>query len=173
MWDRVLPRAEFAYNSSISRTTGRTPFEIVYGHIPRRPLDLAPVDPHTRTSAEGISFAQYMSDVHHDIHSRIVSQNEKYKANADVGRRSVSFCEGELVMVRLRPERNLLGVAAKLHARSGEPFPIVRVINENAYVVGIPSDWGLSPTFNICDLVRYLPMSDSITDIEPHAPRAR
>ena len=169
-WDRVLPRAEFAYNSSVSRTTGRTPFEIVYGQIPRRPLDLAPVDPHTRTSAEGISFAQYMSDMHHDIHSRIVSQNEKYKANADVGRRSVSFSEGELVMVRLRPERNLPGVAAKLHARTAGPFPIVRVINENAYVVGIPSDWGMSSTFNVCDLVRYLPMSDPIRDLEPHTP---
>ena len=30
-WDHVLPRAEFAFNSSVSRTTGRTPFEIVYG----------------------------------------------------------------------------------------------------------------------------------------------
>ena len=42
------------------------------------------------------------------------------------------------------------------------------MINENAYVVGIPSDWGMSPTFNVCDLVRYLPMPDSIRDIEPH-----
>ena len=56
-WDHILPRAEFAYNSTVSRTTGRTPFEIVYGQIPRRPLDLTPIDPHTRTSKEGISFA--------------------------------------------------------------------------------------------------------------------
>ena len=56
-WDRILPSAEFAYNSTVSRTTGRAPFEIVYGQMPRRPLDLTPVDPHTRTSEEGISFA--------------------------------------------------------------------------------------------------------------------
>ena len=145
-------------------------FDAMYGRIPCMPLDLAPIDPHTRVSAEGISFARYMSDMHHDIHSRIVSQNEKYKANADVGRRSVSFSEGELVTVRLWPERNLPGVAAKLHARSAGPFPIVRVINENAYVVGIPSDWGMSSTFNVCDLVRYLPMSNPIRDLEPHTP---
>ena len=42
------------------------------------------------------------------------------------------------------------------------------MINENAYVVGIPSDWGMSSTFNVCDLVRYLPMSDPIRDLEPH-----
>ena len=168
MRDRVRPRTEFAHDSSVSRTSGHPPSEIAYGQIPRRPLDLTPIDPHTRVSAEGISFARYMSDMHHDIHSRIVSQNEKYKANADVGRRSVSFSEGELVMVRLRPERNLLRVAAKLYARSAGPFPIVRVIDENAYVVGIPSDWGMSSTFNVCDLVRYLPVSDPIRDIEPH-----
>ncbi|XP_078443769.1 uncharacterized protein LOC144713142 [Wolffia australiana] len=131
-WDRVLPRAEFAYNSSILR----------------RPLDLAPVDPHTRSSEESISFARYMKDMHHDIHSRIIFQNEKYKTAADVGRRPVSFSKGDLVMVRLRSERYSPGVATKLHACSAGPFPIARVINENAYVVGIPSDKGISSTFN-------------------------
>ena len=165
IWEWIIPSLELVdYVFDLLR------FDAMYGRIPCMPFDLTPVDPHTRTSAEGISFAQYMSDMHHDIHSRIVSQNEKYKANADVGRRSVSFSVGELVMVRLRPERNLPGVAAKLHARSAGPFPIVRVINENAYVVGIPSDWGMSSTFNVCDLVRYLPMSDPISDLEPHTP---
>ena len=167
-WDCILPHAEFAYNSTVSRTTGRTPFKIVYGQIPRRPLDLTPVDPHTKTFEEGISFAQYMSDMHHDIHSRIVSQNEKYKAVADVGRRLVSFSVGDLVMVRLRSERYSPGVATKLHARSAGPFPIVRVMNENAYVVGIPSDWGMSSTFNVSDLVWYRPMPKSLSDVEPH-----
>ena len=109
-----------------------------------------------------------MSDMHHDIHSRIVSQNEKYKAAADVGRRLVSFSVGDLVMVRLRLERYSPGVATKLHARSAGPFSIVRVINENAYVVGIPSDWGMSSTFNVSDLVRYRPMPESLSDVEPH-----
>jgi hypothetical protein len=34
-WDNVLPQAEFAYNDSVNRSTGKIPFEIVYGRQPR------------------------------------------------------------------------------------------------------------------------------------------
>ena len=145
-----MPRAEFAFNSSVNRKIGRTPFEIVYGQIPRRPLDLAPIDPHTRISEDGISFAQHIRNMHHDIQHRIASQNEWYKAAANVGRRSVSFREDELVMVKLRSEKYSPGVATKLHAHSAGPFPVARVISENAYVVIF--------TFNVSDLARYRPL---------------
>ena len=45
-WDLLLPRAEFAYNSSVNRTTGMSPFEIVHGYKPNRPLDLIPLPNH-------------------------------------------------------------------------------------------------------------------------------
>jgi hypothetical protein len=34
-WDNVLPQAEFVYNDSVNRRTGKSPFEIVYGRQPR------------------------------------------------------------------------------------------------------------------------------------------
>jgi hypothetical protein len=34
-WDQVLPQAEFAYNDSPNRSTGQSPFQIVYGMQPR------------------------------------------------------------------------------------------------------------------------------------------
>jgi hypothetical protein len=34
-WDNVLPQAEFAYNDSVNRRTGKIPFDIVYGRQPR------------------------------------------------------------------------------------------------------------------------------------------
>lgn len=40
MWDQVLPQAEFAYNGSVNRTTGKSPFEIVYGLHPRGVCEL-------------------------------------------------------------------------------------------------------------------------------------
>jgi hypothetical protein len=30
-WDNILPQAEFAYNDSVNRSTGKSPFQIVYG----------------------------------------------------------------------------------------------------------------------------------------------
>ena len=49
-WDLLLPRAEFAYNSSVNRTTGKSPFEVVCGYKPNRPLDLIPLPIHARVS---------------------------------------------------------------------------------------------------------------------------
>nr|GEX99671.1 RNA-directed DNA polymerase [Tanacetum cinerariifolium] len=39
-WNLILPQAEFAYNRSVNRTTGKSPFEVVYGQNPITPLDL-------------------------------------------------------------------------------------------------------------------------------------
>ena len=30
-WDQILAQAEFAFNNSVNRRTGKSPFEIVYG----------------------------------------------------------------------------------------------------------------------------------------------
>ena len=91
----------------------------------------------------------------------------------------MSYTEGDLVMVRLRPERYSPGVALKLHSRSAGPFPITRVVGTNAYTVGIPSDWGISPTFNVSDLAPYhsplplslsrLSLSDRSSQVSEHA----
>jgi hypothetical protein len=39
-WDLALSLAEFAYNNSENRSTGRSPFSIVYTKIPRHVVDL-------------------------------------------------------------------------------------------------------------------------------------
>jgi hypothetical protein len=39
-WDSILLQAEFAYNDSLNRSTGKSPFQIVYGMQPRRVSEL-------------------------------------------------------------------------------------------------------------------------------------
>ena len=41
-WDRHLPWAEFAINDSVSPATGFSPFQLIYGMHPRKPLDPPP-----------------------------------------------------------------------------------------------------------------------------------
>jgi len=58
-------------------------------------------------------------------------------------------------MVRIRSERFLLGTVKKLHAREAGPFEVMKRINDNTYVLNLPEDFGISPIFNVEDLVVY------------------
>jgi IS30 family transposase len=43
-WDQILPQVEIAYNDSPKRSTGNSPFQIVYGMQPRGVSELRPWD---------------------------------------------------------------------------------------------------------------------------------
>jgi len=51
-WDSLLPHTEFAYNKAPSRTTGVSPFKVVYGLDPLGPLDLIPKPMDQKPSAD-------------------------------------------------------------------------------------------------------------------------
>ena len=155
-WDLVIPCAEFAYNAWANRTTGMSPFEVAHGLVPRKPVDLVPLDPHIRASEDGVAFAQHVSELHKYIHDKITQQNAAYKHAADSHRRHRSFKVGDQVMVRLRPKRYSLCTGTKLHARSAGPFRVLSRVGENAYVVDIPPSWGTCSTFNVADWAAYL-----------------
>ena len=73
-------------------------------------------------------------------------------------------------MVRIRPERYSPGTASKLHARSAGPFKVLRKVRGNAYVIEIPSTWGISSTFNVSDLVGYRSPSSHLEAETFHSP---
>ena len=56
-WDSILPMAQLAYNNSINRSICASPFEVMHGYTPRKPLDLLPMSPHVRVSESAETFA--------------------------------------------------------------------------------------------------------------------
>jgi hypothetical protein len=46
--------------------------------------------------------------------------------------------------------------------RADGPFKVLQKINENAYKLDLPADFGVSPTFNIVDLKPYLGEEDEL-----------
>jgi hypothetical protein len=127
----------------------------VHGYPPRKPLDFLPMSPHVRVFESAEAFAQHLHDLHHEIRNKIQARNFQYKIHADIRRRHMEFQVGDYVMIRVRPERFPFGAVKKLHARSAGPFKVLKRVGPNAYVLELPSDYDISSTFNIEDLVAF------------------
>ena len=154
-WDLILPQAEFAYNNSVNRTTGTTPFELVYGLKPKIPTDVTHLPLPQKVSEAGVDFAAFMSNLHEEVKNKMAEQVVKYAAQANKNRRELHFKEGDLVLIRVQPERFPPGMYHKLHARKIGPFKILKKLGSNAYLIDLPSDFQFSPIFNIEDLTAY------------------
>ena len=154
-WDQILPMVEFTYDSLVSRSTCRSPFECVTGVLPKKPIDLVPLPNTARPSVEVDAFAKYICDIHDEIKRRIATSNESYKTNVDLRRRFAKF-EGDMVMVRIKPERYPKGTYKKLHSKSIGQYKVLKKISSNAYVLDLPKDMGISNVFNVEDLTIIL-----------------
>jgi len=86
-WDLALSQAEFSYNRSKGRTTGMSPFEIVYGQNPSGVPNLAPVPRVGRLNPKADEMAEHLRGIHEQVKLAIQESNDKYKARADRHRR--------------------------------------------------------------------------------------
>ena len=60
-----------------------------------------------------------------------------------------------MVLIRLKQEQFFSRSFTKLHARKASPFRITKKLGTNAYVIDLPSDFGISPFFNVEDLSEF------------------
>jgi hypothetical protein len=95
-WDTKLFQAEFAYNRSTNRSTGLSPFTIIYGSNPRTPLDLALIPDMMRTNTTAEDLMIQIQVGHKLTIQKLQGSTAKYKASADKKRRAVEF-DGDFV----------------------------------------------------------------------------
>ena len=158
-WDELLPIIEFSYNCSPNRSTKLSPFHVVYGHVPKRPMDLNSITHEHSKSFSAESFIEHVNTIHDIVSKQLALSYESYKLSADVHKRWKIFKEGDLVMVKIHPHR-LPKLYSKLQLKSYGPFKIFAKINDNADIVDISNDWGISNSCNISDLVEFLENED-------------
>ncbi|GKC83059.1 RNA-directed DNA polymerase [Tanacetum coccineum] len=103
--DLILPQAEFTYNSSVNRTTCKSPFKVVYERNLITLLDLVPIPEVGLFSEEGADQSQQIKELHRSVREQIIRHNEQYKEHADKRRMQVLYQEGDLVWIHLRKER--------------------------------------------------------------------
>ena len=66
-WDLLLPQVEFAYNRSMHQSSGRSPFEVVYGLQLIGPLDLVPHATSKQFSRDAEIIAKEIKKLHKEV----------------------------------------------------------------------------------------------------------
>ena len=153
---RVLPHIEFSYHRSVHSTIKVSPFQVVYGFNPRASIDLLPLPTCERLNLDAKKRAEFILKLHDTTKKNIESMTEKYKIAGSKGRKEIKFEPGDLVWLHLRVDRFSELRKSKLMSRADESFKIIEKINDNAYKLDLPADFGVTPTFNISDLKPYL-----------------
>ncbi|KAJ0540763.1 putative nucleotidyltransferase, Ribonuclease H [Helianthus annuus] len=154
-WDQKLCQAEFAHNHAVNRSTGYSPFQIVYSSQPRGPLDLMSLPVSGSVPKKVQDFVEGLHEVHNAVYDHLTRANLKYKQAADQKRRHVEFEEGDFVWAVLTKDRFTVGEYNKLSAKKIGPVEIVEKINPNAYRLKLPSHIRCADVFNVKHLLPY------------------
>src|SRR5208282_4062199 len=149
-WDRSLPMAVFALNTSVHSVTGVSPFYALYGRHPTLPQDIIlpiqPVKHYTEDLAERLR----------DIHAGVIANTERHKDYSvhyyDEGRREVIYEIDAKVLVYI-PNKKLRRSTKLLSFWEG-PYRVVTKIGPVTYRLTKCS--GKSKAFN-CHVSRMKP----------------
>jgi hypothetical protein len=162
LWEECLLHIEFAYNRFVHSMTKVRPFQIVYDFNPRAPIDLSPLPPSEMTYFDASHRSEFFIKMHETSKLNIEKMNEKFRIAASKGCKEVKLESGDLVCLHLRKERFSELRKSKLMSRAAGPFKILAKINDNAYKLELPSEFGVSHRFNISDLRPYLREEDEM-----------
>jgi hypothetical protein len=155
-WDRLLPIAEFAYNSTPQASTRKTPFELDLGYHPRWPMDLMIQTvievPRSHTA---VDFATRQQHNLQQAKDSLIRARDAQKELYDRQRLPHNFTIGDSVYLDTRNlpiiyANNTNERSRKLQDRFAGPFEIVAAsASPNAWVLNTPKAWKVHQPFNV------------------------
>ena len=143
-WESRLPDLEFAYNSLVNRTTGKSPFEIIYGYLPTTPATINSTQKPTTDSIE---------DRFANVRDAMIIAQQAQKQQTDLHRLETKHQVGDLVL--LHASRMQGGPRTQRTSKHKwqelwrGPYTIKATHGDNAYTLEMPSTFRGHPTFNI------------------------
>ena len=88
--------------------------------------------------------------MHERVKNQIENQTKVYSNKGNTGRKELVHNEGDWVWLHLRKDRFPTKRKSKLSPRD-RPFQVLERINNNAYRLDLPEEYGVSTTFIISD----------------------
>lgn len=152
-WVTWLPLAEFSYNNTASASTKFTPFFVQQGFYPRF---------NSLVASSGIpsadSFVAHLQKVQSSLVTSLtaakLAQSKYYNKDRRI---AATYNPDDLVWLSRRHIKTKRP-SAKLDVRRLGPFPVVRMVGDNAAELRLPSGYSrLHPVFNVALLMPFVP----------------
>ncbi|KRT84965.1 hypothetical protein AMK59_1319 [Oryctes borbonicus] len=127
-WDRHLKKIERDINTTINKTTGKTPFELLYGYIPRFG------DGRTRELTLENETYRLPQELRDAIKENIEDQQRKYKERYDGHRYAgLRYNIGDIVF--MKAPKQATGESTKLQSRYKGPLVVTLILPGDTYQV--------------------------------------
>ncbi|GAA5994209.1 hypothetical protein JCM11641_002880 [Rhodosporidiobolus odoratus] len=165
VWASHLALTEYSLNCAVNVSTGKAPFELVLGFVPR----ILPIPGNFETvpSVEEVTSgrAAALKEAQDVLRWAKTQQAEQ---SASRRRKEDTFAVGDLVLVSSRDRRRLFKASgdkslrsAKLFPRYDGPYPVVTAFpDQSLYHLQLGPDDHSFPKFHISKLRRYVPNDD-------------
>ena len=137
-WEECLPIAEFAYNRARHSTTGKSPFEVVYGSNPLSPLDILPLPLQECINLDASACVTHLKKMHEDTRNTIECQVQRLATKLNFNKQPMVFNIGDQVWLHLRKDHFPQERKSKLHPRADGPFKVLARYNDKAYKIDFP-----------------------------------
>jgi len=118
-------------------------------------MDLIPLHFEEMVTLDGENKAKMVRQLHEGVRMQIEKKNKLYASKANKGRKLVVFRLGDWVWVHMCKEWIPNQRKSKLQPRGDGPFQVLERINDNAYKIDLPGEYGVSATFNVVDLTLF------------------
>ena len=135
--------AEFAINDSISPTTGFTPFQLMYGMHPRKPIDI--IAESKAPAAQ--EFIDQMTTAISTARERINRAQIAMKIQADKKHRDHQLKIGDKVMLSTKNLKLPLMHSCKLSPKWIGPFAIIGQKHKNSFELDLEGKFQIHPVF--------------------------
>lgn len=148
-WDTILGQEDFAYNSTVNRSLTRL---LLVLSTPRSLSHSWHCHPSTKQTVFINYYDSWLFRLNHRGLQSVTNckpTNLKWKC--------IIFQPDNLVMLHTQKERFPSGTYSKLKPQKIGPFAVHHWIKDNVYVIDLPPELNINPTFNVSDLHPYHP----------------
>ena len=157
-WDKLLPMAEFAINDSVSVTTKFSPFQLMYGMNPRKPINM--VNESKAPAAE--EFIKEMISAITRARDNITKAQAAMKAQADKHCRDHTFQIGDKVMLSTKNLNLKSTHSRKLSPKWVGPFKIIEQSHKDSFQLDLEGKFNIHPVFHVNLLKPYKENDDTL-----------